>query len=431
MLTLPLHFLEKKTKVPNNGSNSPRNSCQKAGQACDYSIRLNWDGRRTKRASYDGSSDNPASPTRGQRSFTIVNQIFKPDGHSRVPAQAPPEQSIKEESWNDGQATIDWENEVTGSPTWTPKYQTARPFSAGHAGAAVQMDNSGIPPEQVLDGVFPNGRPVQMRPRAFSSNHQFMSLGGHLLQDLPSPEDPGQAANVFSLPNEGDGIVGGMDDPTGMGSPPRRNTMATPTSFNGATSSLSMRFHQQHHSAMLTGPLTPATSSSYSDEETRLPAPIQAGHSTLSSPGNRRLSVKSLLSGPSDSIYSPYERAFAASANPPISPRHAYPLHNPTDEIHFYGYDLGQVDEDTGKNDDQSAISHLPPAPLTPQEQTQEFLQGSGWGSDDVLPFDFRFGNRSQGHSAGRGGYYKEPVAIEIPRSLGTLPTKLVPCCYT
>lgn len=218
-----------------------------------------------------------------------------------------------------------------------------------------------------------------------------------------------------------------MTDPIGVSSSPQctSNVMATAAPFSEASLSLSMRFHQQHHSTMLAGPLTPATPSSHSDDESQPPTTTQTDHPALSSPSSHRLSVKSLLSGPSDSVYSPYERAFAVATNAPFSPRHAYPLLNSTSDMHFYGYDLGQVDEDVGKNDDQSAISPGPPAPLTPQEQTQEFLQGSGWGSEDVLHFDFRFGNKSQTQSGGRGGYYKEPVAIEIPRSLGTLPPKL------
>lgn len=177
---------------------------------------------------------------------------------------------------------------------------------------------------------------------------------------------------------------------------------------------------------MFAAPLTPGTPSSHGDEEPGLSAPVQAIHLNPSPADSRRLTVKSLLSGPRDLAYSSPGRTFNTAANVPYPSHVAYPLFDPTDETDFYGYDLGQVDEDMGKNDDLNAISPAPPTPLTPQEQTQEFMQGSGWGSDDVLPFDFRFGNRSQRQSARRGGYYDEAVEIKIPRSLGTLPVKSV-----
>lgn len=215
-----------------------------------------------------------------------------------------------------------------------------------------------------------------------------------------------------------------MVEPIGV-NPGRRtsDSMATPVSFNEASSSLTMRFHQQHHPTMLSAPLTPATPSSLSDEEPSVSTSVQTEHPNLPSPGDRRLSVKSLLSGSSNSICATH---FTATWNDPFSPRLAYPHASQTDDTIFYGYDLGQIDEDIGKNDDHAAISHDLPAPLTPQEQAQEFLQGSGLGAEDALPFDFRFGDRPQRHSAGRGGYYKEPVAIKIPRDLSDLPSKFV-----
>ncbi|KAL2111465.1 hypothetical protein VUR80DRAFT_9955 [Thermomyces stellatus] len=124
-------------------------------------------------------------------------------------------------------------------------------------------------------------------------------------------------------------------------------------------------------------------------------------------------------------MYSTRERTFPATEDHPFSPSLAYPGINLADETDFYGYDLGQIDEDIGKNDDHNAISPVPPAPLTPEEQTQGFLQGSGLKTAGVLPFDFRFGEKSQRHPTARGGYYREPVAIEIPRSLGALPSRL------
>jgi hypothetical protein len=87
----------------------------------------------------------------------------------------------------------------------------------------------------------------------------------------------------------------------------------------------------------------------------------------------------------------------------------------------FYGYDLGERDKDMGKNDDASAIAWLPP---TSREQSETPSYG---GLEDVLSFDFRFGDQTQKLAPGTGGYYKAPVPIRIPRTLEPLPSKLVP----
>lgn len=255
-----------------------------------------------------------------------------------------------------------------------------------------------------------------------------MAPSGYPFHGPSSPEDYDGPISAFPYPGHGGGGSRKALDHASVSPPPRHisDDIAASVSFDETTRPLSMRFHQRHHSAMFAAPLTPGTPSSHGDEESRLFSPVQATHSNPSPSDNRRLTVKSLLSGPSDLVYSSPERAFNTAANVAYPSHVAYPLFDPTDETDFYGYDLGQVDEDMGKNDDLNAISPASPAPLTPQEQTQEFMQGSGWGSDDVLPFDFRFGNRFQRQSARRGGYYDETVEIKIPRSLGPLPAKSV-----
>lgn len=306
-------------------------------------------------------------------------------------------------------------------------HRSTQSFTGGHIRSAAREGNADIlTHDQGPTVFFESGRPGQLSPQSFSSGPQFMSLPGHPSHGPSSPEDPDSPVAAFPFPNQGSG---GSRKVCEHVSPPQRHTgdtTATAGSFEQATQSLPMRFHQQHHSAVFAAPLTPGTPSSHGDEEPRLSAQAQAVQANPSSPDNRRLTVKSLLFGPHDLLYSSPVPAFDTAANVTYPSHVAYPLFDPTDETDFYGYDLGQADEDMGKNDDLNAISPAPPAPLTPQEQTQEFIQGSGWASDDVLPFDFRFGNSSQRPSARRGGYYDETVEIKIPRSLGPLPARLV-----
>jgi len=86
---------------------------------------------------------------------------------------------------------------------------------------------------------------------------------------------------------------------------------------------------------------------------------------------------------------------------------------------HLYGYDLGRIDEDIGRNDDRNAISMTPPTPPAVADTDQDFNVKTESG-DDTLTFDFRFGAQSPGG----GDYYKNPVPIRIPYSLEPLPEK-------
>jgi hypothetical protein len=85
----------------------------------------------------------------------------------------------------------------------------------------------------------------------------------------------------------------------------------------------------------------------------------------------------------------------------------------------LYGYDLGRIDEDNGRNDDMNAISMTPPTPPAMADADQD-PNAKAESGEDTLPFDFRFGAQSPGG----GDYYKNPVPIRIPYSLEPLPPK-------
>ncbi|KAI1166465.1 hypothetical protein F5B18DRAFT_48671 [Nemania serpens] len=56
-------------------------NCQRTGEACDYSIRLNWDGRRGKQAdsSLVGFARDALSPTTPTKGFKLVHQYLSAD----------------------------------------------------------------------------------------------------------------------------------------------------------------------------------------------------------------------------------------------------------------------------------------------------------------------------------------------------------------
>lgn len=162
------------------------------------------------------------------------------------------------------------------------------------------------------------------------------------------------------------------------------------------------------HSAALTPgamdpPLTPGTSSSYSEEGlSRAPGLRQA---PVSSPDVRRMSVNSLLSGPPGpagpvQYAPPSQRALNARTNLCLS-----------EVTTYYGVDPGLPDLDLGLNDDANAIKRLNEEP-----------------EDPVVEDNISVGESAEGKergATGPGAYYERPVPVRIPRDLEPLPAKL------
>ena len=347
-----------------------------------------------------------------------------------MPAHAPSAQPIKEEPWSDEQANSDWKCDPTSVVNWTPKNQTMHVFMGDDARAVVGKGNIGTAPDDpVLSSVFPNGGPVQVASHGYTSYRQCIGPSGQSVESPHPSTDHHNPIAVLTSLNEGDGGGGNSVFNIGVSFSTRRTSSAIPPiiPFGESASSVPMRFSQQLQSTVLTAPLTPGTPSSYTEEETRSCGPVHTSQSILSPPGNRRLSVNSLLSTPSDSVYDARGRSLSTTTHISVPPQPAYPLLVSSGTMYFYGYDLGQVDKDLGKNDDPNAISRVPPTPLTPQKQTQGHCRNTSWEPHNVLFFDFWLRNKSQRYLSKHSGYYKEPVAIQIPRSLGALPQKLVP----
>lgn len=152
------------------------------------------------------------------------------------------------------------------------------------------------------------------------------------------------------------------------------------------------------YSPFVSTPLTPG--SSVASEETSLrhmtrPAAIPP----QAPPELRRLSVNSLLSGPpGDGIQGiPFEN----------HGRH-YPVTDSATTT--YGFDLGQPDLDTPKNDDANAITTFsPPASF-----------------NGPLFFEYASGDRTKNMAFEKDGYYSKPVPIKISKYLEPLPATIL-----
>ncbi|TKA76904.1 hypothetical protein B0A49_02739 [Cryomyces minteri] len=158
-------------------------------------------------------------------------------------------------------------------------------------------------------------------------------------------------------------------------------------------------------------PLTPASSNA--SEESG----VRRGPRSSSFPNHpptdlRRLSVNSLLS-PSIGDNVPG----VAKDN-----TRQYPRTDSGDGTTTYGFDHGQPDLDTPKNNDADAISILSPS----LSRRSTCFSGQQVFEGDSEVAEFGFGLQAKDIAFERGGYYARPVPINIPVSLEPLPKQLV-----
>ncbi|KAH8675343.1 fungal-specific transcription factor domain-containing protein [Xylariales sp. PMI_506] len=309
-------------------------NCQRAGEACDYSIRLNWDGRRSKRpesGTIDFSSDVP-SPTVPAKGFKLVHQF---------------------------------------------------PLSGSTTGRRLEP----------LDGAASSSKPVTGSP-------------GTSNQSVNSPPDPFQVPSkrvkldVTAEPSE-------ASDRRSYSSP-------SASTVDGGTPAFRLAVSNTPSSG---SPLTPAASSTYSDDASRQGSRPELP--PISSPETRRMSVHSLLSGPPGpgrlhDDFATFQRPPATLTGTQLSPN------GPK----YYGIDRGLPDLDLGRNDDNHAISHgSGSSQLTQNDQS---IPSFGGYEGDLFASEFAFGVEASDTSEKIGGYYDKPVEIYISQKFEPLPPKLL-----
>ena len=248
--------------------------------------------------------------------------------------------------------------------------------------------------------------------------------GGATVQPTSKPDRPKAAQHRASL---SEGAAPALGDTEKFQRPAKRTRFSVdaqsqtvdlpekrPYSSRSSTidsSTASLRF--PNYSAPCSGdsPLTPATSSTYSDDDTRQSARLDAQGSSPSS--LRRLSVGSALSAGSGSRR--HQDEGLGYVNAPLPQWNAENASSPT----FYGIDRGFADRDLGKNDDMNAISGL--SPLLQREYLDTPIEEPDL---DLCPNEFGFGVETTYIEHELGGYYAQPVNIYIPPGLQPLPDK-------
>ncbi|KAH8815418.1 fungal-specific transcription factor domain-containing protein [Xylogone sp. PMI_703] len=430
-------------------------NCQRLSEKCDYSIRLNWEGRGKKKPESDGQVDfSTGLITLGPNQEHVSDSLETTNNYENgFHASIWKPQSVSQQLGNYPQpvtsSTHSASNSLVVDPTLARQTLPPTPISQEslygdspgqsdyHYSQGYERYRSATPntPRTVLssgllrlrEAVGQDGQGIESESSVGSANSGTPLSRGTILppitdtrastpsfyhnirdEDIAGPELPPidrplkrlrsepeniPAFNMVMLPpNLTSAPYSGME-PQGSG-----------ISISGPPSSV--------------GPLTPA--SSHGDDGYRSYPAKASPYSIQEPPSLRRLSVSSLLSGPPGM---PYEDVPHAPGSGHGDVRSWPP--NPTEYYQnttTWGVDRGFKDLDIGKNDDTNAISGASPTAL--RAHLDLILDEDG----EFSPVEFGFGVQTTNTTTmfEGGGYYDKPVPISIPRALEPLPAKLL-----
>jgi hypothetical protein len=417
-------------------------NCQRQGETCDYSIRLNWDGRTKKKEdgplgfqaiSFDGSSSN------GQPTLAPASSHGSPNGS---------------QGWNlSPQYTYHQPSPAYQQPSPAPAYAQVAPqdkplppvtdFTRNLAPSATDFNpNTSVRTIYGQDaantGGFPGMAPIpslRHMPSTGSaypspSDSTFGSAGlppGVLNPNGPSWQMPPPTSNPTS-----DMARSPYNDAKRMRLSPRNETFGNNANLLRRESSygpleVPPDYHKPSFSSTMpnylqpANPSTPGGSSTASDDKWIAKA---NPYISPNSEEDRRISVSSLLSNSPE----PEERP-RMQIPMPVEDNYQQPqpnvrrgsLHQTMinyTETETYGLDRGYPDLDIPRNNDTIATNGVSPSEHSDFESWLNDFDASGAGE-----FGFRLEKRETVFAA--GGYYATPVPIKIPRKLEPLPKTL------
>ena len=414
-MTSPLAELDRpcKNRKIKCGEERPKcDNCERQGETCDYSIRLNWEGRTKRKGSNEtqASSNATSPPAKLHRSsssqdtvssVSTIRELSPNPSTGFMPTQYAgsnytglhPAQSS---SYRDHISTAQLSrirDQVTGpypspadSSMESPPLPTASnlPYGGHHH----SFSNPGMPPPfQSPQVSFTNHINQHESPGAAFADHRAKKL--RLSPSLDSQDVP----------------------PKNLSFPPNNFAAARQMKMGPMISPQSMRYQSSSPSnGSVRVPSTSAASSVGSEDihqSVMGPSPQQLQDSN----DFRRLSVKSLLSedSPADSG-SCSDNIFPGKLN--IGPFNYQKTP--------YGIDRGFPDLDLPRNNDMIALTGV-----TPTMATVDLDRNEADISNEDLFSEFGFGlNACEGFNEGPA-YYANPVTVSISRSLEPLPPTL------
>ena len=413
-------------------------NCERQGDICDYSIRLNWEGRSKRRsdanagpASASSGFINVTSPqsNRGgkRKSFQYASKLQSPsnlDSQYAVlsPRPAPQISPTTQDRQSATaltssamlslpsliQSTSSSSDTESPSPGCTARQSSiARDqFSAAQLSrfrdhpfcypSPTESSNESSPP--VPSG--PASAPLLLSansPRSLMPPPSFQNPSHH---NSPNNDEYNPGARIKRARFHSAGDIGTL-----IASRDVQIANGRPSNFSGnpgmpVPTLVSFDLVKETGPGYATSALTPGTSVA-SDELHNM-----IGSKALSQQPNdpnavRRLSVKSLLADENDELD---RKADAASPDA------------------VYGIDHGFPDHDLPKNNDSTALEDL-----SPTTYSRELTKGGTCALDIAeAPAEFGFGLYGANNSVQGDGYYRQPIIVSIPRTLGALPQTLL-----
>ncbi|KAJ9503543.1 hypothetical protein H2202_000682 [Exophiala xenobiotica] len=402
-------------------------NCQRQGEACDYSIRLNWDGRSKKKEdgkpgsqviSFGPPQSSPPQSASNGYSNGINGQVPNADIASpalRMQSHLPPSYAVDQSLSDSTMPSI-------------PRFANSLPVPP------TEFHPSTLPPPPVLRTPqwteSPNN-PAAQQPAPAAPLRHALSLPAY-----PSPSDSG-----FGSPN----LNGGMYQFSGHSAqmPPPMPT-SNPLNYQESVSSpynSAKRMRLSPRTDNFGRPThTYQRAASYGPNDNEEPARVQfyphtptffppylnnpltpaTSASQVTDNDDRRISVSSLLSEDPDTEDSkPSNNNEQPAYSDEQIPRRGS-LHQRMvsySQTETYGQDRGNPDLDIPRNNDTAAISGTSPS---------EHSEFDSWLHDTDLGVpEFGFGLGTRETVFAKGGYYASPVPIKISRKLEPLPRTL------
>ena len=391
-------------------------NCERQGEPCDYSIRLNWEGRTKRKA-------NDLTPEPGQLAYPLV-----------APQSSVSEPLIKQHSDSSGFGmSVPLTTEKSSE---SPEDEPARPSIENHQ--PYQSENISPQHHDARSPTISVGFSVPLTPSSYGKYPSHRD--GFSASQLGRLQESNASSSSYPMRPYLDMNTNDSNTPSDNGTfssntscttmlPPMNSALPQRTFSNSFTSDSIQLNRDEHHSKRqrleaafepsLTYPITDpkilkwdSSSPSVVSDIPTSPAPSPMPKSSYASPADssttprqlstniraygdpRRLSVNSLLSSPTA-------------------------LEN-VNQMLPYGIDRGFPDLDIPINKDQHALDGS--VPEVSRSPDSSFFDN---GSDHFHP---EFGFRLHGTRAAHGteGYYLKPVLVEIPRSLEPLPPVLL-----
>lgn len=375
---------------------------------CDYSIRLNWEGRGKKK---------PENP--GEMAFSMLSTTIATGGQI-----AGTNSVVQDLQLDAGLATrTNLEALETGtSHEQQPLLQFGR--APGNSSGATTLpptflEESSIDPALMNESSSsfrsdPTYTQIYERPRSLLANGFEQRLVGSAQRSHPV-----EIVNSSLSPSEYINSPSASTVSTGSGMQIAESAISTPSSLTNGKDDYQRplkRLRTNDYGIKPPPIASPTTLSSVN------PSLVPHGiHIDLGSRENfvpeviqpaemRRMSVSSLLSGPVG-ISSSSHTTRPSVQDWSLQSVDAY------QDARLYGIDRGLKDLDIGQNDDLRAISGSP----TVARGHFDF------GAEEALfPAEFGFGMETNPAFQNGASYYDKPVQILIPRALEPLPPKLL-----